>query len=150
MFDVNTGKLLDWERRTRPLVREGVPQRQDSNFQTTTFGQEVISGHKFQSGLDTLTYWLTDRPSVVMWLWLRMGEGIYRTTYSWPRHYLEVSGQHHDPEFVILFVCLLPNLLVALLNGRDYTRKEKIKKSKSLVQCISFSCQAWLTSSLFV
>jgi hypothetical protein len=41
---------------TRPLVREGAPQRQDSNFQTTTLGQEVIFGHKSQSGLDTLTY----------------------------------------------------------------------------------------------
>jgi hypothetical protein len=44
---------------TRPLVREGVPQRQDSNFQKTTFGQRVTYGHKSQSGIDTLTYWLT-------------------------------------------------------------------------------------------
>jgi hypothetical protein len=47
--------------RPRPVVREGAPQRQDSNFQKTTFGQKAISGHKSQSGLDTLTYWLTDR-----------------------------------------------------------------------------------------
>jgi hypothetical protein len=39
-------------------------QRQDSNFQKTTFGQKAISGHKSQSGLDTLTYWLTDWPTV--------------------------------------------------------------------------------------
>jgi hypothetical protein len=31
------------KRQTRPLVREGAPQRQDSNFQT-----ELISGHKSQ------------------------------------------------------------------------------------------------------
>jgi hypothetical protein len=57
MFDVNNGKLLDWEDKwqTRPLVRVGDPQRQDSKFQKTTFGQKVISSHKSQKGLDTLT-----------------------------------------------------------------------------------------------
>jgi hypothetical protein len=39
--------------KTRPLVREGAPQRQDSNFHTATLGQEVISGHK--------PHWLTNR-----------------------------------------------------------------------------------------
>jgi hypothetical protein len=36
MLDVNTGKLLQTEKdkwQTRRLVREGAPQRQDSNFQ---------------------------------------------------------------------------------------------------------------------
>jgi hypothetical protein len=64
MLDVNTGKLLQTEKdkwQTQPHVREETPQRRDSNFQTTTFEQEVISGHKSQSGLDTLTYWLIDR-----------------------------------------------------------------------------------------
>jgi hypothetical protein len=64
MLDVNTDKLLqteDDEWQARPLVREGAPQRQDRNFQKRIFGQEVISGHKSQNGLDTLTYWLTDR-----------------------------------------------------------------------------------------
>jgi hypothetical protein len=63
MLDVNTDKLLQTENhkwQTQPLVREGAPQRQDSNFETKTFGQEVISGHKSQSGIDTSTYWLTD------------------------------------------------------------------------------------------
>jgi hypothetical protein len=63
MLDVNTGKLLQTENnkwQTRPLVREGVPQKQDSTFQTT-FRQKVTSGDKSQSGLDTLTYWLADR-----------------------------------------------------------------------------------------
>jgi hypothetical protein len=36
-------------------------QRQDSNFQATTFRQKVIFSHKSQTRLDTLTYWLTDR-----------------------------------------------------------------------------------------
>jgi hypothetical protein len=35
----------------RPLVREGAPQRQDSNLQT-----ELISDRKSHSGLDTNTY----------------------------------------------------------------------------------------------
>jgi hypothetical protein len=64
MFHVNTGKLLQTEKdkwQTQPLVREGAPHRQDSNFQKTTFGQKVISGRKSQSGLNTLTYWLADR-----------------------------------------------------------------------------------------
>jgi hypothetical protein len=63
MLDVNTGKLLQTDNdkwQARPLVRGGATQRQDNNVQKTNFGQKVISGHKSQSGLDTLTYWLTD------------------------------------------------------------------------------------------
>jgi hypothetical protein len=48
---------------TRPLVREGAPQKQDLKFQTATFRQEAMSGYKAQSGLDTKTYLLTDRQS---------------------------------------------------------------------------------------
>jgi hypothetical protein len=29
--------------------------------------------------------------------WRCMGEWMYRSTFSWPRHYLEVSGQLHAP-----------------------------------------------------
>jgi hypothetical protein len=43
-----------YKRQTRPLVREGAPQRQDSKFQT-----ELISGRKSQGGLDAKTYWQT-------------------------------------------------------------------------------------------
>jgi hypothetical protein len=63
MLDVNTHKLLQTENdkwQTRPLIKEGAPQRQNSNFQKTTFGQNVISGHKNENELDTLAYWLTD------------------------------------------------------------------------------------------
>jgi hypothetical protein len=63
MLDVHTDKLLHTENdkwQTRRLVREGAPQRQDSNFQKTTFGQKVISGHESHSGLETMTCWLTD------------------------------------------------------------------------------------------
>jgi hypothetical protein len=70
----STGQILltvTDKRQTRPLVRRGVPQRQNSNFQT-----ELISGRKSNSGLDTKTYWLTDwltdRPSVVTWFRLRL------------------------------------------------------------------------------
>jgi hypothetical protein len=45
MLDVNNGKLLQTEK-TRPVVGEGAPQRQDSKFQKTTLGQKVKSGHK--------------------------------------------------------------------------------------------------------
>jgi hypothetical protein len=58
MLDVNTDKLPQIENdkwQTRPLVREGAQQRQDSNFQKTAFRQKVISGHKSQNALDTLT-----------------------------------------------------------------------------------------------
>jgi hypothetical protein len=44
---------------TRPLVREGAPQKQDRKFQTATFQQEVISGRKSHKGTryqDILTY----------------------------------------------------------------------------------------------
>jgi hypothetical protein len=44
------------KRQTRPLVREGAQQRQHSEIQT-----KLISGRNSQDGLDTKTYWLTDR-----------------------------------------------------------------------------------------
>jgi hypothetical protein len=40
---------------TRPLVREGAPQKQDRKFQTATFRQEVISGRKSHKGAPSLT-----------------------------------------------------------------------------------------------
>jgi hypothetical protein len=49
MLDVNTDKLLQTEIdkwQTRHLVRGVAPQRQDNNFQTKTFGQNVISSHE--------------------------------------------------------------------------------------------------------
>jgi hypothetical protein len=48
-------RAIEWLHRKlqiRPLVRECAPQKQDRNFQTATFRQEVISGHKSQSRLD--------------------------------------------------------------------------------------------------
>jgi hypothetical protein len=39
------------KRQTRPLVREGAQQKQDSNIQT-----ELISGRKSQGGFDAKTY----------------------------------------------------------------------------------------------
>jgi hypothetical protein len=47
------------KRQARPLVREGAPQKQDRNCQAL----KKISGHEPQMGLDTKTYWLTDRQS---------------------------------------------------------------------------------------
>jgi hypothetical protein len=35
---------LTYKGQTRPLVREGVPQRQNNKFQTQTLEKEVISG----------------------------------------------------------------------------------------------------------
>jgi hypothetical protein len=65
-WDINpwcTDKLLQTENdkwQTRPLVRGGAPQRWDSNFQTTTFGQKIISGRKSQMGSTPRhTDWLT-------------------------------------------------------------------------------------------
>jgi hypothetical protein len=58
---LNGGQLLltvTDKRQTRPLVREGAPQRQDSKIQT-----ELISGRKSHSGFDTKTYSLTHRQS---------------------------------------------------------------------------------------
>jgi hypothetical protein len=43
----NKAKIVD---------RVYMAQRQDSNFQ-----RDLIFGRKFHSGLDTKTYWLTDR-----------------------------------------------------------------------------------------
>jgi hypothetical protein len=60
-------RTIEWlhcKLQTRPLVREGAPQKQDRKFQTVIFRQEVISGrkpHKDPRYQDILT----DRPSVV-------------------------------------------------------------------------------------
>jgi hypothetical protein len=35
---------------TRPIVKEGAPQKQDRKFQTATFRQEEISGCKSHKG----------------------------------------------------------------------------------------------------
>jgi hypothetical protein len=46
----------------RPSVREGAPKKQDRKFQTITFRQEVMPGHKCHKGVryqDILTDWLT-------------------------------------------------------------------------------------------
>jgi hypothetical protein len=47
-----------YKRQTRPLVRECAPQNK-----TVTVKQQQISGHEPQMGLDTMTFWLTDRQS---------------------------------------------------------------------------------------
>jgi hypothetical protein len=52
------------KRQTQPLVREGAPQRQNSNFQTeNNIWSQVPEWTRHQ---DILTDW----PSVVTWLWL--------------------------------------------------------------------------------
>jgi hypothetical protein len=58
---------LQWE--TRPLVREGAPKRQESNFEKKNSGQmsQIWAWHQ-----DILTDW----PSVVMWLWLWLSTGV--------------------------------------------------------------------------
>jgi hypothetical protein len=81
----------------RPDLSSGrAPHRQDSNFQTTTFGQEVISGHKSESGLDTSTYWLT---SAVTWLRLQRSCFICRG-YTKSR-----SASHYTATFRATSIC---------------------------------------------
>jgi hypothetical protein len=81
-------KLTD-KRQARPLVREGAPQRQDSNLQT-----DLISGRKSHSGLDTKTYWLTEWLTVSRnvtlpfnSIWVVIGRALDRTekllNYQW-------------------------------------------------------------------
>jgi hypothetical protein len=48
--------------KTRPLVREGAPQKQDRKFQIATFRQEVIYGRKSHNGARYQDI-LTDRQS---------------------------------------------------------------------------------------
>jgi hypothetical protein len=43
MLTVGRKVTLTYKGQTGPLVREGAPRRQDSNFQTKTFGQKVAS-----------------------------------------------------------------------------------------------------------
>jgi hypothetical protein len=47
----------------RSVFSENRHDRARHRNKTATFRQVVISGHKSQSGLDTKTYWLTDRQS---------------------------------------------------------------------------------------
>jgi hypothetical protein len=60
-------KVTD-RRQTRPLVREGTPQRQHSNFQTEYNIWSQVPEWTWHH--DILTDWPTVRPSVVTWLWL--------------------------------------------------------------------------------
>jgi hypothetical protein len=62
--------LTDWPYKwqTRPLVREDAPIEQDSDFHIGGRKKNLVVGPR--RVLDTKTYWLTDRPSVAMWLWL--------------------------------------------------------------------------------
>jgi hypothetical protein len=39
-----------YEWQTWPLIREGAPQRQESNFPTDIFRREIMSGHKPRMG----------------------------------------------------------------------------------------------------
>jgi hypothetical protein len=48
IYDVNY--RLNRKLQTRPLVREGTPYIKDRKFQTATFRQEIISGHKSHKG----------------------------------------------------------------------------------------------------
>jgi hypothetical protein len=52
-----------YKRQSRPLVREGDPQKQYCNCQTV-----IIFGHKPQVGLDTKTYWLNVSRNVTLTL----------------------------------------------------------------------------------
>jgi hypothetical protein len=57
-----------YKRQTRPLVREGAPQKQYRNCQTViNIWSWAPDGARHQ---DLLTDWLTDWQSVAMWLWL--------------------------------------------------------------------------------
>jgi hypothetical protein len=56
-------QTLTEKRQTLPLVREGPPQRHNSNRQ-----QQQTSGHENQKGLDINTYWLTVSRNVTLTL----------------------------------------------------------------------------------
>jgi hypothetical protein len=70
MYTQTSEQTVTYKGQTRPLVREGVPQRQDNKFQTQTLEKEAISGQtstKWARNQDVLTDWL---PAVKS-LWLR-------------------------------------------------------------------------------
>jgi hypothetical protein len=68
-------KTDEWQ--TRPLGREVTPQRQSSKFE-----KKNNSGYKSQSGLDTKTYWLTDRRSQCDFDFAARGREIWRLLWS--------------------------------------------------------------------
>jgi hypothetical protein len=77
-----------WLRLTndRPdLSSESSPNKiQDNNVQIHTFQRKTASGHKFQSGLDTMTYWLTDCQS----------QNNFDFDFDFGSHKTNVSFQH--------------------------------------------------------
>jgi hypothetical protein len=60
----SNGWMWQWLTGDRPDLSSERAHHRDN---TATFRQRIISGHKFQSELDTKT---TDWPTVVTWLWL--------------------------------------------------------------------------------
>jgi hypothetical protein len=56
-----------FKRQIHPLVREGAPQKQDRICQTVI---NIWSWDSRWGSTPRLTDWLTDWPSVAMWLWL--------------------------------------------------------------------------------
>jgi hypothetical protein len=57
-------EVQDYRKQTRPLVREGAPQRQHSKFQTENNIWSQVPEWTWHQDI------LTDWPSVVTWLWL--------------------------------------------------------------------------------
>jgi hypothetical protein len=63
-------------RQTRPLVTE----RASHCDNTATFRQKIISGHKFQSELDTKMYWLTVSRNMTLRTWHPCAEASSNTS----------------------------------------------------------------------
>jgi uncharacterized protein YgiM (DUF1202 family) len=62
MYTQTNDYTVTYKSQTQPLVREGVPQRQDNKFQTQTLEKEAISSQtstKWAQHQDILTDWLT-------------------------------------------------------------------------------------------
>jgi hypothetical protein len=88
-----------YRRQTRPLVREGAPQKQDRNCQTVIY---------IYLGLDTKTYWLTDwtvsrNVTLTLTLTLKLAVVEVRNNDNWrsAKEYNGVSLRKEDFVYVV-------------------------------------------------
>jgi hypothetical protein len=110
-------------RQTRPLVREGAPQRQHSNFQTENTIWSQVPEWTWHHDI------LTDWPSVVTWIclwlwhqcqWIQHRHSLKDTSSSWLPT-LSTASMIQPTNQTASFAALVYSKRIRQTSGRSYT-----------------------------